>query len=167
MGPKPLAERVPGAALPLAGVSAVRRLLHCAQTLQGTATPRVRPKNAASLVPCVAACSPKRAGQAVHEHTEVLGSCKRNQLGQDLRVQPRPLGPICTEEPGLQRPPQGLPQDGGDGGRHCGRHRRRDRHTQGDAEPVRISSRELAVLSQQSRPWVTSHMAQDWPWQEQ
>lgn len=63
----------------------------------------------------------EQAGQAVHEDMEALGSCKWDQLGQDLLMQPRLWGPISPEKPGLQRPPQGLPQDRNDSRGHWGR----------------------------------------------
>ena len=62
----------------------------------------------------------QQAGQAVHEGTQVLGSGKWDQLGQDLLLQPGLWGPVGAEKPGLQRRPQGLPQDRNDSGRSWG-----------------------------------------------
>lgn len=61
----------------------------------------------------------------VHEDTEVLGSCKWDQLGQDLLMQPRLGGPVSTQQPGLQAPPQGPPQNGNDGRGHWGGDRKK------------------------------------------
>jgi hypothetical protein len=71
-----------------------------------------------TVIPLSTAWSLKQAGQVVHEHTQIFGSRKWNQLGQDLLVQPRLRAPISTEKLVLQLSPQGLPQDRNDSRGH-------------------------------------------------
>lgn len=73
-----------------------------------------------AFIPRVTGWSLQQAGQAVHEGMQVLGSGKRDQLGQDLLRQPRLWGPVGAEKPGLQWHPQGLPQDRNDSRRSWG-----------------------------------------------